>query len=163
MNFCVVALPSIVCEELEVVSIHTYDILLAVPLTHHLAKGYKLPKANKDLPEISLKDIGTEPLILMKDAGIGGVVLKAFKNVNIKPNVVFEVSTLDIAYHFVEAGNGLSFIFDQQINRNLKQNKVAYFKIKECSLKGSVSFGYKKDKELNVVERTFLEILQQEA
>lgn len=110
-----------------------------------------------------MKDIATEPLILMKDAGIGGVVLKAFKSVKIKPNVVFEVSTLDIAYYFVESGNGLSFIFDQQINRNLKQNKVAYFKIKECSLKGSVSFGYKKDKELNVVERTFLEILQQEA
>lgn len=65
------------------------------------------------------------------------------------------------AYYFVEAGNGLSFIFDQQINRNEKQNKIAYFKIKECSLKGSVSFGYKKGKELNVVERTCLEILQE--
>ena len=164
VNFGVVALPPACCEDVEMVNIKTYNVLLAMPLDYPLAKGYKFPKDGQNFPEIDLKEITTEPLILIKDGmRISDKVRDIFKHAKLKPNIAFEVSTLDIAYHFVEAGNGLSFLFDEQINREADKNKIAYFKIKGHDLSGSVSFCYRRSRTLNKVEKEFLEILQEKS
>jgi len=141
-------------KDFEYIPIRTYDILLALPLTHPLAANYKYPKDNKKLPAIDLSLLANESFIMMKHAHLFREITTQMCNkYGFEPHIDVDVLTVDAALAYVEIGCGATFIFSDLAALN--PEKAAYFKIKNESLQQEIAFGYLKSKELTSLEKEF--------
>lgn len=151
-------------KEIECIPVKRYDILLALPLNHFLAQGYVYPTDNKTFPEIDLRLLSHEPFVMMKKTNVlRESVIELCEKYGFEPNIIFDVENMDAAMAATEAGCGVSFFLDEAIysNGKIKNNSLAYFKIKGENLYQEISFAYIKSKRLNKLEENFLETIKE--
>lgn len=134
-------------KHIEYIPIKKLDILLALPISHKLAKGYKFPKDNESFPEIEMKMLADEPFVMMKGTFLAERVKKLALDSGFELKIELAVSTSDAAIATVKKGYCASFVIDKYI-----VNDVAYFKIKDENLQQEVSFSYLKNKKSSNLE-----------
>ena len=146
-------------EEIEYIPLKTYNILVAIPINHKLAKGYTFPKDKKSLPEIDLALLKEDTLFLLKpDYCLRKMTLDACIKAGFAVKNYIEIYKTAIAHSYISSGHGYTFVFD--IMTETHKDEVAYFKVKNQTLTQELVFAYKKGKKLNEIEKSFLQTLQ---
>lgn len=163
VDFAVVILP-VKYSNIECIPIMDYNIVVALPLTHPLAKDYKLPEDGISFPSLNISLLQDTPFILVVKGGLlHDITLSLCEEFDFVPNVFLELENLALAHNLVSLGCGVALILDKTISRDKYFDSVAYFNIEGKTLKQKVAFAYKKGKKLNKEEREFLNILKEQA
>nr|WP_092074382.1 LysR family transcriptional regulator [Dendrosporobacter quercicolus]NSL49924.1 LysR family transcriptional regulator [Dendrosporobacter quercicolus DSM 1736]SDM92730.1 DNA-binding transcriptional regulator, LysR family [Dendrosporobacter quercicolus] len=132
---------------IEYKPIFTMNVLIAMPLSHPLAKKHSQTGSN--YPEIDLTELKNEDFILLPQGRkLRETILTACKAAGFSPKISLEVSNLDTAHALVAEGYGVTFIMDIITRNDPKKDKIAYFKIKNTRIQQTFCLGYLKKKYL---------------
>ena len=141
--------------DIQHIPLKKFDILLALPLNHKLAKNYTFPSDRKSFPKIDLASLTNEAFVMAKGTYLLNTVQNIANAQNVDLNIELTVSTSDAAISVVRTGYGATFVTNKYIIDN-----VAYFKIKGEDMQQEVSLAYLKNKQLNLVEQNFLNTIE---
>lgn len=146
-------------EELEYLPIQTYNIFLALPLTHELTKNYVCPSNKKDFPEIDFSVLSNQPFISLKQClPLYKILNKISADNNFKPKIVLKTHTSETALEFVANNYGAALVSDENFFSDELLKRIALFKIKNYKLTKTIAVVYKKDKKFNPAEKEFLRL-----
>ncbi|MBT0880549.1 LysR family transcriptional regulator [Campylobacter sp. RM12640] len=137
--------------------IKSSNVFLALPSLHELSLKYK----NKELPEISIKELKNEKFILPKSSQRSRLDIDLmFKNNEFIPKILCETETFDIANSIVASGVGATFTISELIKDD-KKDKIKLFNIKDNNLIKTLVIAYKKDKKLSHLELEFIKMAKE--
>jgi len=146
--------------ELTYIPVKSYNILLALPLEHKLAKNYTYPQDNKSFPTIDLQLLAQYPFIFLNNqSALKKHSLKICHSHNFKPNIVMEVQRTAAAYNLVKVGYGATFIIEEALE-TYQKNHIACFKIDTPHAQQTIALAYKKSKKLTVEESFLSKLLK---
>ncbi|MBE3022793.1 MULTISPECIES: LysR family transcriptional regulator [Campylobacter] len=144
-------------EGLKYEIIKTQEMFLALPILHPLSQKYKGQKN----PKISLKDVKDEKFILPKQNQRSRILFdEIFKRANIKPEILCETETFDIANSIVASGVGACFTIPEFIKED-KKDKITLFDINEPSLNKTLILAYKEDKKPSNLMLEFIKMAKE--
>ena len=160
VNFAIVVTDDHI--DIEYIPLKSYDIVLALPINHPLAENYNFEKNKDNFPEIDIRLLEKEPFIAME----GGILVNyirnlVYKDFGFKLNIEQLVHSSDVAMANVEAGyNYVAFILDVVAYDRYDLKRAAFFKVKGKDYKQDTSIAYLKSRNLNKLEKKFLEIIK---
>jgi len=127
------------------------EIVIVLPANHPLTRK----------TELEFKDIAAEP-VLMKGRGSGTrkKIHDLYKTHNATPNVFMESNNTAFIIDLVERGEGISFLVKPAIYPKVKENKLAFRKLKHIKIFLDVSLGYSKTIPLSPAARAFYNVVK---
>lgn len=141
-------------NDLEYEIIKSQDIFVALPILHPISQKFK----NVAQPKISLKELENEQFILPDTHQRSRKLIdEAFKKAGIKPQILCETETFDIANSIVANGVGACFTIPQLLNSE-KAERLTLFDIGEPSLNKTLVLAYKKGKKLSNLAMEFIKM-----
>lgn len=141
--------------QIEFRPIFDMDVLLALPVDHPLSRKHAgSPEEYRELALAELRD--DEFIFLQPGRKLRETALEACKAAGFTPNIAIEVTTLDAAHALVAEGFGAAFILDVIKHKAPNTDKVAYFRIKDFSLRQTFCLAYTKNKYLPKAAEEFL-------
>lgn len=162
VDFALVVLP-VKYSNIEYIPVKSYKIVVALPLSHPLAKGYKLPKDGISFPSLNISLLKDTPFIMVVKGGfLHDIILGLCEQFNFVPSVFLELENLVLAHKLVSLGCGGAFILDKTGYHNNYSDSVAYFNIEGRSIEQEVAFAYKKGKKLSNEEQYFVQLLKEQ-
>jgi DNA-binding transcriptional LysR family regulator len=125
-----------------------------------LAPGHGLAKKKS----VSAEDLVNHPMI-MKEAGSGTrkQVNDLFSRKGLTPNVLMETSNTEFIKQLVQQGEGISFIVEEAVDAEIRENRLATVPVAGEKLSLDVSIAYLRDQHLSHPARAFVDMLKKTA
>lgn len=141
--------------DIEYIPIKSYDIILALPINHPLSYNYRYVEKNDKFPELDPRLLSEEYFILIRGSKLAQTISS---KLNFKLKIEQFVDTPYGALAATEAGLGATFVLDAIAKDRYKLKRAAFFKLKGMDLKQEIAIAYLKNKTLNSLEKSFLQI-----
>jgi len=138
-------------SRLEFIPISQEEIVVVLPLGHHLIKK----------KELLFKDIVDQPVIMKrKGSGTRKKILNLYNEHNAKPNVFMESNNTEFIIDLVERKEGISFLVKPATDQKVKEKKLVIRKIKNTEIFLDVSLGYQKNIPLSPAAKAFFDVVK---
>lgn len=110
--------------------------------------------------EISLQELQDEPIIIReKGSGARHMVLSLFQSHSINPSVLIEAGSVEFIKEYVMQGEGISFLYKSEVEREIKMGQLTCLKIKEGPIFLQTDFIFLKDIDLSPPSEAFLRLI----
>jgi DNA-binding transcriptional LysR family regulator len=131
--------------QLDYVELPDEEMILAVPLEHHLARQYRGQFAHGKLPSIFLKEIANEPFIYLgKNHGVRQMVDSMFLSVGINPPKTYEIGRNATAHALVLKGLGITILPDSFLRYTVFPKNTFNFSISDAPFHRKLAICYRK-------------------
>ena len=152
IDFGIVALPS-KRRELEVVSLGSDELVLAVAPDHPLAGKKRL----------ALADLAGQPFIAFeRDIPTRKLVDRLLEHAGVDVRVVMELDNIETIKRTVEAGIGVSLLPAPALAAEVRARSLARRKLRESPIERPIGLIHRKGRELARGAQAFLELLTAE-
>ena len=131
---------------------HLYyeHILLAVNKANPILKSIKYDGKVNALKCEDFKVFRHQPLIMYKQGLIAReIIMNYFNLLNIKPNIILEISNFVMALEMVIANMGIAFLPGTVLKKHQQTNKIVFFKMEDPGLQWEFGISYKIGNILN--------------
>lgn len=109
---------------------------------------------------VSLRDLNGEHVILReKGSGSRTAILRKFQEYGIWPSVIIEASSLDFIVGYVKQNRGVSFMFEPDIQEELRRGTLKVIPIEEGNIIFFTDIIYHRDKSLSPPAQAFLKMV----
>lgn len=116
--------------------------------------------ANKK--EISLHDLYDEPIILQEQgSGARYAMLSLLRSHGVNPSVLVEAGSVEFIKEYIMQGEGISFLYKAEVEREVKMGLLQVLKIKEGPIFLQTDIVFLRDIELAPPSRAFLRLIEE--
>jgi DNA-binding transcriptional LysR family regulator len=116
--------------------------------------------ANKK--EISLQDLHNEPIIIQeKGSGARYAILSLLRSHGVTPSVLVEAGSVEFIKEYVMQGEGISFLYKAEVEREVKGGLLVVLKIKEGPILLQTDIVFPRDIELGPPAQAFLRLMEE--
>lgn len=127
------------------------ELVFVVPPKHPLAKT----------PEISIRQLGAESFVAHTvSSPYREKVIQLFKTHKTPLHMDLELPTLQAIKQFVAEGNGVAFMPEISVERELERGELVRIAVRELQLKRKLRLIYRKDANLSHAARAFLQVTE---
>ena len=128
------------------------EFWLVTPPRHRFAKK----------KEISLQDLKNEPIIIReKGSGARHTILSLLRSHGVNPSVLVEAGSVDFIKEYVMQGDGISFLYKSEVEREVKMGLLLGLKIKEGPIFLQTDIVFLRDMELSPPSQAFLRLTEE--
>jgi DNA-binding transcriptional LysR family regulator len=111
-------------------------------------------------PHVSVEQLAREPIIMReKGSGTRKYVNALFERHACTPNILMETSNSEFIKHLVERGDGISFLVNVSVFKDIQEKRLATVPIRDEKFYLDAGISYLKNQPLSLPARAFLETL----
>lgn len=115
-----------------------------------------------DKKEISLQDLHNEPIIIQeKGSGARYAILSLLRSHGVTPSVLVEAGSVEFIKEYVMQGEGISFLYKAEVEREVEMGLLLVSKIKEGPILLQTDIVFPRDIELGPPTQAFLRLMEE--
>jgi DNA-binding transcriptional LysR family regulator len=139
-------------KKLKVIPYIKAEFWLVTPPGHRFA----------DKSEISLQDLHNEPIIIReKGSGARYAILSLLRSHGVTPSVLVEAGSVEFIKEYVMQGEGISFLYRAEVEREVERGLLVVLKIKEGPILLQTDIVFPRDIELGPPSQAFLRLMKE--
>jgi DNA-binding transcriptional LysR family regulator len=139
-------------KKLKVIPYIKAEFWLVTPPGHRFA----------DKSEISLQDLHNEPIIIQeKGSGARYAILSLLRSHGVTPSVLVEAGSVEFIKEYVMQGEGISFLYRAEVEREVERGLLVVLKIKEGPILLQTDIVFPRDIELGPPSQAFLRLMKE--